>query len=53
MDYVDRYATLIATSAANDAKIWTNTVNHTEMVEGMRQWLKKRITFIDNEMATF
>lgn len=53
MDYVDRYAALIATSAANDAKIWTNTVNHTEMVEGMRQWLKKRITFIDNEMTTF
>ncbi|MBQ2838851.1 MAG: CotH kinase family protein [Muribaculaceae bacterium] len=53
MDYVDRYAALIAQSAANDAKIWTNTVNHTEMVEGMRQWLKKRITFIDNEMTSF
>lgn len=53
MDYVDRYAELIAQSAVNDATIWTNTRNHTTMVEGMRQWLKKRITHIDNEMTTF
>jgi hypothetical protein len=53
MDYVDRYAELIAPSATNDAKIWDNTKNHTEMVEGMRQWLKNRISFIDNEMETF
>ena len=52
LEYVDRYAELIAPSAANDAKIWTNTQNHTEMVEGMRQWIKKRITHIDNEMET-
>jgi hypothetical protein len=53
MEYVDRYEALIAPSAANDAKIWTNTRNHAKMVEGMRQWLRKRITFIDEEMTTF
>lgn len=52
MDYVDRYAELIAPSATNDATIWDNTKKHTEMVEGMRQWLKNRISYIDNEMAT-
>ncbi len=53
MDYVNRYEALIKQSAINDATIWTNTANHTEMVEKMRQWLKNRITFIDNEMTTF
>ena len=53
MEYVDRYAELIAPSAANDAKIWSNTRNHTDMVEGMRQWLRKRIAHIDAEMETF
>ena len=53
MEYVDRYEALIKESAKNDAKIWTNTRNHTEMVEGMRNWLRTRITHIDNEMATF
>ena len=53
MEYVDRYAELIAPSAANDAKIWSNTLNHTDMVEGMRQWLRKRIAHIDAEMETF
>ena len=53
MDYVDRYAALIAQSAANDATIWSNTAKHTEMVGKMRQWLQNRITFIDNEFTTF
>ena len=53
LDYVDRYAELIAPSAANDAKIWPNTVIHDEKVEGMRKWLKDRVTFIDNEFTTF
>ena len=52
LDYVDRYEALIAPSAANDATIWTNTKNHAQMVEGMRQWLKKRVIFIDNEFTT-
>ena len=53
MEYVDRYEALIAPSVVNDSKIWTNTRNHANMVEGMRQWLRKRITFIDEEMTTF
>ena len=53
MEFVDRYEALIKESAKNDATIWTNTRNHTEMVEGMRNWLRTRITHIDNEMATF
>lgn len=53
MEYVDRYAELIAPSAANDATIWSNTRNHANMVEGMREWLRKRIAHIDNEMTTF
>ena len=53
MEYVDRYAELIAPSAANDATIWSNTRNHANMVEGMRQWLRKRIDHIDAEMETF